>query len=218
MNYPDKPLRPLPPEFVPEKSYIRFLHALPNNPLINVEIYVNKRLIFKNFKYQDFTEYLPAKPGSYIIQIYPTGNIKDLLLDMRITLEAYEIATAAVIGTAADVMLEVFSDFPHEIDKSKAFMRFMNLSPDKIPVDIYVDNEPIVYNLAFTEVTEYIEFTPGKHTLKVLLSDTKKVMIDHPNMVLKGGNYYSGYVVGFIQGRPLMEILIPLEGSSYLVF
>lgn len=200
------------------KAYLRFLHALPNDPAINVDIYVNRKLIVKNFKFEDFTEYIPVMAGTYIIQIFPTGNRIEQLLDIRITIQNEEIATAAIVGTVSAVELEVFSDFPRPIDPDYAFMRFINLSPDSGGVNIYVDDTPVVYDLDFMEVTDYLSLFPGRHTMKVELADSKQIVVSHPNMVLKGGNFYATYVVGFAYGRPYIEVLIPLEGASYLKF
>lgn len=217
MRYPDKNEK-LDSKCDVDKAYIRFLHALPNDPPVNVDVYINKKLVVKNFKYEDFTPYLTAHAGTYIIQIYPTENNVDQLLDIRVTLHPHEIATAAIIGTTSQVGLEVISDYPQEIDESLSFMRFINLSPDKVAVDVYIDETPVVYELDFTEVTEYLSLFPGKHTMKVKLSDSQKTIVSHPNMVLKGGNYYSTILVGFINGTPLAEVLIPLEGVTYLKF
>lgn len=218
MRYPDKNENPEIKCEPADKAYLRFFHALPNDPPVNVDIYINKKLVVKNFKYEDFTPYLTARAGTYVIQVYPTGNNLDQLLDIRITLNAHEIATAAVIGIVEQVGLEVISDYPQEIDESLAFMRFINLSPDKVGVDVYIDDTPVVYDLNFTEVTDYLSLYPGKHTMKIKLSDSQKTIVSHPNMVLKGGNYYSTYVVGLIDGVPLVEVLIPLEGVTYLKF
>lgn len=217
MRYPDKKEK-LDSKCDANKAYIRFLHAVPNDPPVNVDVYINKKLVVKNFKYEDFTPYLTAHAGTYIIQVYPTGNNVDQLLDIRITLNPHEIATAAIIGTTSQVGLEVISDYPQEIDESLSSMRFINLSPDKVPVDIYIDDTPVVYDLDFTEVTDYLSLFPGKHTMKVKLSDGQKTIVSHPNMVLKGGNYYSTILVGFVNGTPLVEVLIPLEGVTYLKF
>jgi len=217
MRYPDRNEKP-DSKCDADKAYIRFFHALPNDPPVDVDLYINKKLVVKNFKYEDFTPYLTAHAGTYIIQLYPTGNNVDQLLDIRITLNPHEIATAAIIGTTSQVGLEVFSDYPQEIDDSLASMRFINLSPDKVGVNIYIDDTPVVYELGFTEITDYLSLFPGKHTMKVELSDSKKIIVSHPNLIIKGGNFYSTFVVGFINGTPLVEVLIPLEGVTYLKF
>ncbi|MCQ4725593.1 DUF4397 domain-containing protein [Anaerotignum faecicola] len=217
MRYPDKiEIEGCKPNF--DKAYLRFLHALPNDPPLNVDVYINGKLIVKNLKFEDFTEYITLKAGSYIIQVFPTGNHLEQLVDMRIVLEKEEIATAAIVGTVSEVQVEIFSDGPMPIDPECAFMRFINLSPDSGGVNIYIDDTPVVYDLNFMEVTSYLSLIPGRHTMKVELDSTKEIVVSHPNMVLKGGNYYTTYVVGFAYGRPYIEVLIPLEGTSYLRF
>ncbi len=201
-----------------DKAYLRFLHALPNDPPVNVDIYVNHRLIVKNFRFEDFTQYLPAAPGVYVIQIYPTGNKTEQLLSIHVTLEKGKSYTAAIIGTVSAVGLELFPDFQGTLDKNTSYMRFINLSPDTIGVDISVDGTPVVYDLQYTEATDYLELAPGKHTMKVNLTSDGTQVVSHPNMVLKGGNAYTTYVVGLSKGRPYIEVLIPLDGSSYLEY
>ena len=75
-----------------------------------------------------------------------------------------------------------------------------------------------MYDLNYMEVTDYLMLESGKHTLKVLLTENNERVVSHPNMVLKGGNVYTTYVVGLASGRPYIEVLIPLEGSSYLKY
>jgi len=200
-----------------EKAYIRFLHALPTSPSTNVDIYVNNRPAIKNFKYQDFTKYLAISPGDYSIQVYPARNTSTQLLDTNIVVSPNEILTVAVTNTPNNVEIETFSDYPREIDTSIAQMRFINLSSES-PVDIYVNDNPVVYELGYTEQTDYIPFTPGRHTMTVNVSETGKTIVHHPNMILKGGNFYTTYTVGKTTSQPVMEVLIPLEGASYLNF
>ena len=111
-------------------AYIRFFHALASDPPVNVDIYVNRRLIVSNLRYQDFTDYLTAYPGSYEIQIYETGNTTDQLLDIRVVLRANGIYTAAVVGTPSDVELELIGDNVRTNNTQYAYMRFANLSPN----------------------------------------------------------------------------------------
>ena len=138
----------------PEMSYIRFLNAIPNQPEIVIDIYVNRKLVVKNLKYEDFTEYIPAKSGVYNVQIYPAGNHTEQLLDIRIKTEPDKIYTAAAIGTINNVELEVFEDKYLEDSASNAYMRFANLSPDSPGLNIFIDDVPVVYDLQYLEVTD----------------------------------------------------------------
>ena len=207
------------PDKEPEKkkiSFIRFLNAIPNQPSLTIDIYVNRRLAVRNLKYEDFTEYIPARSGIFNVQIFPAGNQTDQLLDISIKTEPDRIYTMAAIGTVSDVELESFEDKFIESNQNAAYMRFANLSPDSAGLNIFIDDTPVVYDLQYTEITDYLRLSDGKHTMLVETADTNKRVIFHPNMVLKNGNIYTSYMVGLTQGEPFIQVLIPLDGSSYI--
>jgi hypothetical protein len=181
-----------------------------------VDVYVNNRLVVSNLSYEDFTNYLTAYPGSYQVTLYPTGAKSEPVLDARVVLKPNEVYTAAVVGTPADVGLEVIDDVVRAENARNAYMRFSNLSVDSGEVDVYVGDVLVVERLGYLELTEYLELKGGKHTMKVVVADTGERVVSHPNLQLIGGNYYMTYVVGRLKGRPGIEVVIPLEGTSYL--
>ena len=197
-------------------SFIRFLNAVPNEPDVKFDIYINKKLVIRHIKYNDFTEYIPAKSGVHTVQIFPADNHSEQLLDIRIKLEPDKIYTSCVIGQITDVEMEVFEDKFIEGSENYANMRFINLSPEKTSLNVFIDDTPVVYDLNFMEATDYLHLTEGKHTMLVETSDENKRVIYHPNMVLKNGNIYTSYMVGFLNGEPHIQVLIPLDGSSYI--
>jgi len=200
-----------------KKSFIRFFNAVPSDPALSMDVYVNGKLIVKDLKYQDFTQYLAAKPGSYIIKLYPTGNTTDQLLEMHITVGEGSIYTQAIIGTSENITLELFEDIPvAEPNDEYSYMRFINLSPSDDGLNISVDNTPVVYDLRYTEVTDYLQLTAGKHTMKINLTSNGRQVVSHPNLVLKPKYSYTCYAVGLTDGKPFIEVVIPLEGPSYI--
>ncbi len=198
-----------------DKSFVRFLNAIPNTPDMAVDIYVNRKLVVKNLKYEDFTEYVPTRSGVHTIQIYPAGNDTEQLVDMQVTFEPKHIYTATAIGTIDNIEVEVFDDKYMKDSPNCVYMRFINLSPDSLGVNIYIDDIPVVYELEYTEVTDYLKLSAGKHTMVIETEDGTR-LVTHPNMVLKEGNIYTSYIVGLTKGEPFIQVLIPLDGSSYI--
>lgn len=197
-------------------AYIRFFHALASDPPFNVDIYVNNELIISNLSYENFTNYLTAYPGSYEIKLFPTGNKTDLLLNAHVVLSPNMIYTAAIVGTSDDVGIEVIDDIVRNSISDKSHMRFANLSATSEAVDIYIDDVLVVEDLAYLELTDYLSLRGGKHTMKITISKTGQTVVTHPNLQLIAGNYYMTYVVGILSSRPAVEVVIPLEGTSYL--
>ena len=203
----------------PEKkqiSFIRFLNAVPNEPNISFDIYINRKLVIHHLKYEDFTEYIPARAGVHMVQVFPADNHTEQLLDIRLNLEPDKIYTAAIIGPITHVEIEMFEDKFIEGNEDYAHMRFINLSPSETSLNVLIDDTPVVYDLKFTEATDYLRLEEGKHTMLVETSDENKRVIYHPNMVLKNGNIYTAYMVGYTDGEPFIQTLIPLDGSSYI--
>lgn len=201
---------------VPEESlaYLRFFHALPTDPEIPVDVYVNQKLVAEGLRYQDFTHYLPARPGYYSVQVFETGTTGNPLLSVSLPLQAEEVVTAAIVGTPENIGLQAYSDFPKDTAEGKAALRFTNLS--QTPVSIYLDNRPVVFDLSFGEVTDFLSFAPGHHTMIIKDAATNRTLITHPSLQLKKDDFYTAFVIGKTTGRPGPEVVIALEGISYL--
>ncbi len=212
MRYPNEQ----DPWGLPEESlaYLRFFHALPTDPEIPVDIYVNQKMVAEGLRYQDFTHYLPARPGYYTIQVFETGTTGTPLVSVALPLQAEEVVTAAVVGTPENIGIQALSDFPKETEENRAALRFSNLS--QTPVSIYLDNRPVVYDLAFGELTDFLSFAPGRHTLVVKDAATNRTLITHPSLQLKKEDFYTAFVIGKTNGRPGPEVVVALEGISYL--
>lgn len=70
-------------------------------------------------------------------------------------------ALALVIAAAAAFAA------PASAQEGQAMLRFAHLSLDADPVDVYVDGEPVLTNIAFRVASEYVELPPGQHDVSV---------------------------------------------------
>ncbi len=199
------------------KAYVRFLHALPvkNGSSPAVDIYVNDTLMARNFKYENFTEYLEARPGTYNIKVTPTNKTKPLI-NQDIVVDNGMIYTVAVIGPATDPMLETIIDKHRPVSSSVGFIRFINLSPDDTTLDIAINNNVVLSEMNFKDISDYISLKPKVYNLKAINHDTGKVVMEDPRMEIDADKYYAGYLVGFSDAQPELQILLPMEGTTYL--
>lgn len=195
-------------------SYLRFLQAAPIAS--GVDIYMNQEQVAKNISYKNFTNYLKVAPGIYNITIYPTGTNTTSLLFSRINLSESKIFTAAITGLSPEYTLELISDRSRSPRPNTAYLRFIALSPNAPDMDILIDNRLFVSDLMYREVTNYIALHPGSHS--ILFRDTKtgKILLEDPSARLKNGNFYACYIIGNAYASPGLQVLIPLEGTSYL--
>ena len=196
-------------------SYIRVLHASPNAP--GVDIYVNNVLTARDVTYKEFTQYVPLVGGLYNIKAYPTGTSVNPVIDTNINIPPSSIFTIAVTGMLADIALTLVQEPPIKRNPSDTHIRIAHLSPNTPHVDITLPNGTKLFSdVEYKEVTDYILIRPGVYDLQARLAGTNNIILSVPNTNLRSGNIYTVYIVGLQNGNPPLQVLIPLDGSTYL--
>jgi hypothetical protein len=196
-------------------SYIRMLHASPDAPA--VDFYINNKLIASNKTYRSFTPYIGLRPGNYSISVYIAGQMTNPVININVEAAPHSIYTAAVIGRLMDIGLYLIPDPVISPLMNKARVRLVHLSPTAPAVDLALPNQTILFaNVNYKEVTNYKSFNPGRYTLQVNIAGTTQIVLNIPHIVLRPGRNLSIYAIGLIGKDPPLQVLIPLDGSSYL--
>lgn len=199
----------------PNASYIRVLHASPNSP--NVDVYANGNLIAGNLRYREFTPYLKVTPGLYNITIYPAGTTATPVLSTQATINPAAIYTVAAIGRSPNLEIFPVREPRTALSPGHANVRFVHLSPNAPAVDITTpDGKAIFRNIAYKGITEYVPLRPGRHNLEARAAGTNNVVLNVPNIVLRPQRNYTLYAIGLAGEKPGLQLLIPLDGSTYL--
>lgn len=201
----------------PSKSYIRILHASPDAP--PVDVYANGNPIARNLSYRNFTEYLPVVPGKYEVKVYPAGQMNNPVISTELNVPPQSIFTVAAVGKLADISLYPVADPVMMIPPGKVCVRFAHLSPDAPNVDITLPDGTILFkDVGYKEVTDYICVYPGTYILEARIAGTDNRVLYVPNITLLPNRFYTVYAVGLAGGNPPLQVLIPLDGNSYLTF
>lgn len=198
-------------------TYVRLLHASPNAP--TVDVYVNDKLLVKNFSYREFTDYVKLTPGTYNIKIYRATNGKNLLYNNNFNIPGNTIFTVAAIGNFP----ESFELYPIEErytgvnNINQAKVRFVNLIPDSPPVDLVIPVGNILFgSVMYKDIKDYIEMSPGTYTFEITYPNSNTNILYIPNIRLRGDRFYTIYAIGRIGDEPAPQVLIPLDGLTYL--
>jgi hypothetical protein len=201
----------------PVNSYVRILHASPDAP--PVDIYANDKLIAKNVSYRNFTPYLNIPSGNTSLRIFPAGRKINPVINTSIFIPAKSIFTIAAAGKLAHIGILAIPEPVKAIPTGKAYVRFAHLSPNAPGVDITLPNGTKLFsNVKFKEYTDYIPVDGGTYTLEARVAGTPKIVLTVPSINIKPGNFYTVYAVGQVSGKPPLQVLIPLDGNSYLKF
>lgn len=199
----------------PMTSYIRILHASPDSP--NVDVFANNKRIVKDLSYKQFTEYLPLPSGSYVIKIYPAGTKTNPVLSTTLGISPKSVNTVAVTGLLPGISLFTIPEPPVSQVTGRACIRFVHLSPDSAALDLTTPNgDKIFANVGYKGVTGYSCVPSGRHSIQVRTAGTNRVLINDPYLRLLPNRYYTIYTVGTSGGTVPLQILIALDGRSYI--
>ncbi|WP_352399068.1 DUF4397 domain-containing protein [Anaerotignum sp.] len=197
-------------------SYLRFFNAFPSVPA--VDIYVNGKRVASDLKYRFFTDYYKTFPGYYRIQVFEAGTTQTPLLVTFISLIGYRIYTAAITGTGEEAGLELINDSIRPLPRRSSFLRFVQLSATAPVMDAYLDDSLVLAEIDFREVSRYLTTSPGSHNLKMRDYISGGVLVEEPDVNLDGGSAYTVYVIGDMNDRVGLQILVVQEGITFLNF
>ncbi len=196
-------------------SYMRLLHASPN--MQTVDVYANGSPIAYGLSYGGFTEYLQMVPGRYIVQIFAAGTTAPELLNTVFELPGQSINTAVIIGLAPNITIKTFFETVIQIAPGQLYLRFANLVPNSPDMDLVLsDGTRLFEDVTFGMATNYRPITAGTRIFNLLQSVTGARLLYVPNISLAEGRFYTIYAVGLIGGTPPLQVLIPLDGNSYI--
>lgn len=196
-------------------SYMRLLHASPN--MQPVDVYANSSPIALGLAYRGFTEYLQMIPGRYNIQIFRAGTTGPALLNTTIELPVQSINTAVIIGLSPNIAMKTFFETVIQIPPGQLYLRFANLVPNSPDMDLVLsDGTRLFEDVTFGMATNYRPITAGIYAFNLVQSDTDTRLLYVPNISLGEGRFYTIYAVGQIGGTVPLQVLIPLDGNSYI--
>ncbi len=196
-------------------SYMRLLHASPN--LQSVDVYANGSPIAYGLSYSGFTEYLQMIAGRYSVQIFAAGTTSPALLNATIELPSQSINTAVIIGLSPNITMKTFFETVIQIAPGQLYLRFANLVPDSPDMDLALpDGTRLFEDVTYGMATNYRPIASGTHTFYLQRSNTDTLLLYVPNISLGEGRFYTIYAVGRISGTVPLQVLIPLDGNSYI--
>lgn len=186
-------------------SFVRALHALPGAG--DVDVFVNEELLEGNLAYKNVSRYIPIGPGSNRIQVFPSGDRTDPILDMQVDFPPSEAITVALIGQITDAqLLQVLLPFA-DIGPNEARVRLANLSPDSPELDLFLNDSRVIADVAYKEVTDYSSISPDTYSVQLRPSVNSDLIVARDNLLFRSGRGYTVYAVGLLEGEPALEIL-----------
>ena len=193
-------------QVVIKDAAIRFLHTSYNAP--NIDVYINGNRLVKDLPYRQVSHVLALKPGKYHIDLYPTGNMTDSVLNKKVTIDAGKSYTLAAIDSVKKMRLLSYENQP-AVPWNESKVRFIHLSPDAGPLDIAVKNRDVVFpNIAYKQATDYLGLTPMTVDLETRQAGTRNVILPLPHAQFKPNDAYTIAIIGLAEEKPEIQAII----------
>ena len=197
-------------------AYIRLVHIAARAP--DLDFYIIDKLTIPSLVYREFTEYIKVPSGTYNIKIYRANNRDFPLANVDVFIAPRSVTTIAAYRQRSLLRLYPVDETPLiSPTEGKAKIRIAQFIENIPPVDVLLSNGTVLYrNVNFKDITNYIELPIGRYTMILKLADTDIDMLYVPNINLRSDKYYTLYLIGLVNNFPSPQMLIPLDGISYL--
>jgi LPXTG-motif cell wall-anchored protein len=175
------------------EARVRVVHASPDAPA--VDVWVNGAVAFSNAPFTGITDYAKLEPGTYQVQVSPTGATEPIVIEPLVLVDNNGAPAAG-----------------------KAHVRFVHASPDAPAVDIAVANGgPVLFsNVPFKGVGDYLPVDAGTYDLEARIAGTDTVALSVPGVALADGTVYTIFAMGLAGGQPALTA-VPSVDASYPV-
>ncbi len=160
---------------------------------------------------------MPLISRVYNIKVFPTDKKDVPVINKNIFIPPNSIYTIAATNFLRNIAL--FPILDKKLDNknpNKAYVRFVHLSPNAPKLDFYMNGKEIFNNIDYKNITNYSSVDPKNYTLSLKIANTENTILTSPNANLKADKYYTVYAVGLANGKPSLQVLIPLDGNSYI--
>lgn len=164
---------------------LRVVHNIPGAP--NVDVYVQpkrggkRKRVLTDVAYKQVSPYLNVPAATYIVQVTPTGQ-EDILIQGNVKIHNKSLNTAIAVGDVSDLEnlgLLVVSDDGSCARNRKGRLRFIHGAAAIPNVDVLVDAEKVLSDVAFGDVSDYLRLdAPEMYGIEVLVSATQQVALD----------------------------------------
>jgi hypothetical protein len=192
-------------------TYLRLAHLSPDTPTVDVVVtsFGGETSELTGVAYGDVSSYKRVEPGSYTVQMRPTGQ-PDAVPIVTGTLEAVDgrAYTAAALGPRAEIAVNLLVDDLTPPPPGQARVRVVQGAAQAGDVAIRWNDAPVL-DAAFGTATEYVTVPAGPGSFDVEPTGGDPARID---VELAAGGVYSVIVVedgGVLSGQLRTDALGP---------
>ncbi|HWN19623.1 MAG TPA: DUF4397 domain-containing protein [Gemmatimonadales bacterium] len=195
------------------EARVRVVHASPDAP--DVDVLVDDAEVLGDVPYLTASDYLDVPAGNLNLMVNAAGTATTVV-DADLSLVDGTDYTVIATGLAEAIEPIVLQDDNSAPASGNARVRAIHGAPGAPAVDIYVtapgaDLEttiPLLANVEFGDVADYIEAPAGDYQVRVTPTGTKTVVIDSGTLTLSSGQVRTAIAVDAAGGGAPFDLLV----------
>ncbi|MDQ3239057.1 MAG: DUF4397 domain-containing protein [bacterium] len=196
----------------PGTSNVRFVHASPDAPA--VDLYVDDKRLLAGNSYKNISRYLSISAGRHTFKLYPTSakGSGTPVISAELDLNKGWDYTIAASGKLANIQAKVFSDNLNIPTSGKSKVRVYHLAPNAPAINIaQKGGDTIVRGLSFPNATEYQEVDSKVYNLEVQNAQDNKVLLSIPSTNLTKNSVSSVFAFGLVNETPALSVVTTVD-------
>jgi len=151
--------------------------------------------------------YSTLTAGDHTVK-FTTETDPTALLTKTITVDENKAYSFFIINRKEDMDGLLVSDSPESYSTEKAFVRFINLSPDAPALNLSLSNgtQDLISNKSYKEVSSFMEIDPGAYSFSAKNEAQNEVKASLDNAVLVAGYYYTIMSIGLAKPNDVEQL------------
>jgi len=197
-----------------EGARVRFIHASPDAPA--VDVLVDGSELFSDIEFGKFTEYTDIDVGIYEVTVRLAGTGTPILTTtVPMTATDYTLAAAGTLDTSGpDFDLMTLSDDNRAPSPGMVRGRFVHLVPGGPTVDIAIKGGPVLFSgVGFRGVGDYKEIAAGTYEMEIRLAGTGIVLGSAPLTVMPN-RVYTFFAIGTVLDLQVIQTVDRIHGHT----
>ena len=190
-----------PGSFLPLATYLQVAHLAPFAEDASVTVKLNGAEALPDVDYGDSTGYIELEAGEYLVEIVPAGTAT-VAISATVDLEQAAHYTGIAVGDGVnqDLALIALEDDLTPPATGNAKVRLGHLAPfasGDATADVRLqDGTPVLPNVNFGDVNDYILLAAGAYDLKITTPGGATTLIDPPSVTFTQGQILSAFATG----------------------
>ena len=209
--------------FLPLEARLQVAHLAPFADPGTVDIFLNGGLALDDVNYGDSTAYIELVEGSYLVEIVPDGAT-DPAISETVDLVGGNDYTAIAVGDITNQPLDllVLLDDNTAPTAGNFKLRLGHLAPfaedPNTTADVRLDDgTPVLENIDFGDVADYVELAAGEYDLKITTPGGGTTLINLAPVSFAEGDIVSAFAVGDGTVQDLGGFALPADAVGFFL-